>query len=73
MLEFGLPTLGENSASILLCAPFSIIHLGHTQAMNEIQSSEIFLFPLLDLFHPGGSCCQSAVLACLRFFDKRSA
>ncbi len=73
MLEFGLAILGENSISILVCAPFLIIHLGFTQAMNEIQGSEIFLFSLLDLFHPGGSCCQSAVLACFKFFNKRSA
>ena len=72
MLEFDLPIVVENSISILLCAWFLIIHLGDAQAINEIQGGEIFLLPLVDLFRPGGSCCQGASLACLRFFNKRS-
>ena len=72
-LEFDLPQHEESSASILLRSFFSAFHSRHGEAMNEIGCGEIFPSPMLDLYRFGRSCCQGAPLACLRFFNKRSA
>ena len=72
-LEFDLPQHEESSTSILLRSLFSAFHSRHGEEMNEIGCGEIFPSSLLDLYRFERSCCQGAPLACLRFFNKRSA